>query len=493
MSKTEFSLEALDVSKLPELSGFEQKQKDLVTENPYIEIVDNKTYEDACKRRTALLKGRTALEAQDKLIASKLTSFRKQVAEKTKTLIDITLPHEEKQQTEVKRYEAEKQAEKDAKQKEEDLRIEKIKTSIDKIETDCLEVIQTMTFETIEKDSTSVNEILATELDFEEYDVMFDQVKSRVEKSLSDRVSGLTQREEQRLENERMKKEIFDTRVNRLKEVGYQLNDNFFISDWSDLKMGRLYIFDLDSESFEKILSEIKLTIEQSEQSKRDAELKKQKDEQFEVRKNRLAEIGFSHNSFTDFICDIYDTPTIHVEDVDSELVYNASITEFEEILTNAKNSIQQAKEHKSIQDKKDSDNKRISMFEDFGTPLGDGFEMLTIGQGDKDAFRLTKEDVFDSSDEHFSIMFENYKKAYNFNKELVEKEAKKKADAENKARVKRLAKDKATYEMVLKESLLRFPAIFEAENIEIRQFSIDSHEKFKSLVSDLLTQLNDL
>ena len=98
-------LSDLKVSNLPELQGWKEKQEVLVKDNPYVEITDNKTYEVACKSRTALLKGRTELEKQDKLVASKLSTFRKDVKTETDNLIAITLPFEEKQQIEVKRYE----------------------------------------------------------------------------------------------------------------------------------------------------------------------------------------------------------------------------------------------------------------------------------------------------------------------------------------------------------------------------------------------------
>ena len=64
MKKDALQLEDLKVSNLPELQGWKEKQQKLVEENPYVEIVDNKSYEVACKSRTALLKGRTELEKQ---------------------------------------------------------------------------------------------------------------------------------------------------------------------------------------------------------------------------------------------------------------------------------------------------------------------------------------------------------------------------------------------------------------------------------------------
>jgi 4-alpha-glucanotransferase len=117
MSKEVLNLDELNVNQLPELATFETTQKELVKSNPFVEIIDNKTYEKAKAHRTALLKGRTSLENQEKLIASKLSNFRKSVGEKTKKLIEITLPFEEKQQSEVKRWENIKEAEKAEKER----------------------------------------------------------------------------------------------------------------------------------------------------------------------------------------------------------------------------------------------------------------------------------------------------------------------------------------------------------------------------------------
>ena len=51
-------------------------------------------------------------------------------------------------------------------------------------------------------------------------------------------------------------------------------------------------IYELTSDDFDKYILELETEKQNLEQAKRDAEIKQQKDEQFEVRKNRLAEIG---------------------------------------------------------------------------------------------------------------------------------------------------------------------------------------------------------
>src|SRR6478736_6660656 len=173
MENTKLQLSDLKVSNLPELQGWKEKQEKLVAENPYVEITDNKTYEVACKSRTNLLKGRTELEKQDKLIASQVASFRKDVKTETDNLVAITLPHEEKQQVEVKRYEGIKEAEKAEKERVEKERVDGINFRIESFETDSYKIIQETNIGNVALHKSMLDEMVNTEFDFEEYDILF--------------------------------------------------------------------------------------------------------------------------------------------------------------------------------------------------------------------------------------------------------------------------------------------------------------------------------
>lgn len=83
----------------------EKQQKQVVAENPLIKDVDKETYEEAKKRRTTLVKARTGIENESKAICSNLAKISKDVKEIASELISITLPHEEAQQAEVRKYE----------------------------------------------------------------------------------------------------------------------------------------------------------------------------------------------------------------------------------------------------------------------------------------------------------------------------------------------------------------------------------------------------
>ncbi len=159
-------LEQFDANKLPELQGWKEKQEQLVKDNPFMEITDNTTYTEAKKRRTALVSGRTEIQKADKLIASKLTQFRKKVGALSDELIAITLPYEEKQQEEVKRYEAEKEKERQKKIRLEQERIQGIKTNINNLFEKWKAGISSYTFEAIK--DVEIVKVLA-EIDTEQF------------------------------------------------------------------------------------------------------------------------------------------------------------------------------------------------------------------------------------------------------------------------------------------------------------------------------------
>lgn len=292
MENTGLQLSDLKVNNLPELQGWKEKQEKLVSENPFVEITDNKSYEAACKSRTALLKGRTELEKQDKLIASQLTSFRKDVKTETEILIGITLPFEEKQQSEVKRYEAIKEAEKQEKERLEQERIDKIKTKIDLFEADSYKIIQETNIENVETHKTMLDAFVNDDFDYEEYDIMFEQVKMRIQHLWDEKCNDIQEKENQRLENEKLaeenrllkeanlerenkakeeKEKIYEIRKNRLIEFGFIFQDDDyefygFIFPDSNLSYTYFDILEANPISFEEVFSKAKKVKEDIEQ-----------------------------------------------------------------------------------------------------------------------------------------------------------------------------------------------------------------------------------
>jgi colicin import membrane protein len=396
-------LDDLKVTSLPELQGWKEKQEQLVIDNPFIEIIDNKSYDIACKSRTSLLKGRTELEKQDKLIASKLTTFRKEVKSETESLIAITLPSEEKQQEEVKRYENIKALAKAEEERIERERTEKIEKKISDFESDSYKIIQETNIGNVEEHKTMLDAFVNDEFDYEEYEIMFEQARIRVQSYWDNKCNEVQEKEQQRLENERLKEQNLE-----IERKAKELQDR------------------LDAEQRERELKEVE-----------------QKDEQFEIRKNRLAEIGFIYNEWEGFVCDEFDIK------IDSDNIYDDDISNFEKRLSNAKLLIADAKEQKEIAEQQIKEAQELELLL---KEKAEKQKAIDLELSKKDAERLKKQ---------------------------------------NADRVKRLACDKK----VISESLeVYFSKVFlETENKEILEFIEEANFQLQHLKSVLLIQLKDL
>lgn len=428
-------LEDLKVSNLPELQGWKEKQEKLVADNPYVEIIDNKTYTAACQSRTALLKGRTELEKQDKLIASKVASFRKDVKTETDNLIAITLPSEEKQQVEVKRYESIKEAEKQEKERIERERVEKIKSKIDLFESDSYRIIQETNISNVEYHKTKLDALANSEFDYEEYDIMFEQAKDRVQASWDAKCTDIQEKEEQRLENERLEKE--NAEAKRLLELqASRLNDILPYVAFGDV-VDLTNLSGLEESDYSNILASKKALFEadakekQEEQDRLDAEnlekenkAKADKEKIFEIRKNRLAEIGFELDGYDVFYHSI-EYPIL------KEVVFNADAIEFETIITDAKLAIEKAKSDADEAEKQRAADEQLA---------------------NEDAERLKKE---------------------------------------NKDRVNRLAGDKKFISDALNAGMNGFNYV--SENQETKDFIENANVKIQALKNELLVELEKI
>jgi hypothetical protein len=282
----------------------------------------------------------------------------------------------------------------------------------------------------------SVAQSLEAEYDFEDFDLLFDQVKERVGKMLMDKTNDITEREKQRQENEAMKKEIFEVRVNRLKEVGFVYDEDFGFTfnkftefkTELDSKFTKDKVLNATSSEFESLLTEIKNTLEEAEKAKRDAEIKKQKDEQFNVRKNRLFEIGFGITDNLHFMfCKEFKDISIP-----TEKIFQASITEFEEIMVKAKQDAADAKEQKEIADAENLYQERVKILLKLGLTYDSTKEYHVFLEGSS-KLKANREILVGRNQEWFDEFVSDVEK------EIKERElqAKNKADAENKARVK--------------------------------------------------------
>lgn len=436
---TGLQLSDLKVSNLPELQGWKEKQETLVKDNPYIEITDNKSYEIACKSRTALLKGRTELEKQDKLVASKLAAFRKDMKTETDILIAITLPSEEKQQVEVKRYEGIKEAERLEKEHIENERVEAIKSKIDAIETESFAIIQKMTFQNVIPDGAAIGLICKQEFDFEEYDILFEQTLARIENAIKDKIDDLTERENQRIAREQSEEENRklkakqDLQAKRLNEIMPYVSFGEAV-DLTNLS-------DIEESVYSEILSSKKALFESDAKEKKEAQdklewdnleherkLKADKEKIFEIRKVRLAEIGIVRLQETSF----FEDENGYVKACLEDDIRDCDAIEFETFITDAKLAIEKARLDAEEAEKQKAIDEQLS---------------------NDDAERLKKE---------------------------------------NKARVKRLANDKALIQHCLNMIVFSFP-IEQIETKEGLGFLKLVDDRTQNLRSDLLTELEKL
>ncbi|ROI03690.1 hypothetical protein EGI16_10785 [Chryseobacterium sp. G0240] len=212
-------IEALDVKQLPELQGMREKQIQIVKENPYVEITDNKSYDEAKKARTTLVTARTEIQNQDKLIASKIKKFREAVAGVSEELISITRPHEEKQQQEVKRWEELKEKEKQEKLRQEEERKNNIRNSISCIIDEAYMKINKCSFETIESLKVDFEEgLYKTDVSqFEEFELDFNEKLIQFKNAFSSKIKTLEEAEAQRLEKIRLENEAAKLNEERIK------------------------------------------------------------------------------------------------------------------------------------------------------------------------------------------------------------------------------------------------------------------------------------
>jgi hypothetical protein len=358
MGNTSLQLEDLKTSNLPELQGWKEKQEALVIDNPYVEIVDNKTYEVACKNRTSLLKGRTELEKQDKLIASKLSNFRKEVKSETDALILITQPSEEKQQAEVKRYEGKKEQERLEKQRLEEERIHAINAKIDAIESESFAIIQAMTFNNIIKDGAAIALICKTDFDFEEYEITYHQTLLRIENATLAKIEDLNEKEYQRIANEKLEqdnrilKEKQELQASRLNEIFpyiiyIKMGESVFIeklyeleeSVYSELLASKKALFEADAKDKQEAQELL-----EAENLERENKAKADKEKIFEIRKGRLEEIGFVMGKINDSLDnDVFVHENILLATL-KETIFDSDAIDFETIITDAKLAIEKSK-----------------------------------------------------------------------------------------------------------------------------------------------------
>ncbi len=209
MSTTEIEIKEVQTSDLININEWKAKQQKVVEENPFIEITDNASFAEAKKARTNLVSARTEIEKQDKVIASKLKELRSKTQEITTELVSITKPFEEKQQEEVKRFEAIKETEKLEKARIEQERIDSIKTEIYQTISSFKESIKELKFENIEvfEKGFKSNLEIFNKSKFQEFVSDYEVQEIEVLEFLQEKITQLREDEVRRIEREEIKAE----------------------------------------------------------------------------------------------------------------------------------------------------------------------------------------------------------------------------------------------------------------------------------------------
>lgn len=312
-----FEIENLEQKQISELKNLTEKQLQIVKENPFVEIINNETYDLAKKTRTNLVSARTEIEKQDRLIASKIKKFREATQSVTLELINITKPHEDKQQQEVKRFEKIKEDEKLEKIRIEEERKTKIKTKIETIFNKENQKIENLTFEMIDtlKVDFEQNLFKINSDEFEEFDFNFNLKLDSLKRKFEEKENLLVQLENQKIETEKLKKEREEFETKQKQQEDEILKQQQEIKrQQEELNAEKQRIEKIESERLAKIENERLAKIEAEKQKIESERLEKQKKEQQE----RLELLKPEKTKATEFINSlIFNSPMPKIENQD--------------------------------------------------------------------------------------------------------------------------------------------------------------------------------
>jgi len=336
--KQVFTLENLNPALLPELASFKEKQLQVVKDNPFVKITDTASRELAKKHRTARVTARTTLTKQKPIITSKFAEAKNKAFEYIDELVAITLTGETEQQTEIDRDEAVLEEKRNEKARLEKERIDNIKAELDKYSDEWKDAFNLMTFQTIEKIGDDFVESYSTydTAILEEFESLFPTKVEELTAVLADKVKLLTEAENARIEKEQKDLELKRTR--ELIATGFSFDgNNYFVSDFKRLDMGT--ILRLSDEDFQSILQAGKTELDRLAkiESDRLEKLEEEKEAIYEIRKNRLLELGLKYSDEHD---------TIYV-DADSDFIIlcsdikEESAIEFENTIAESKQAFQ--------------------------------------------------------------------------------------------------------------------------------------------------------
>lgn len=234
MAKQEISkIENFNVNALEEIKGKEKLIESVIKENPFVKIVDNKTYEEGKKSRTALRTCRTDLEKEEKALHN---AVKKVLTEPIKTIYgtfkEKVTPLEDKQQEEVKAWEDVKEQERQEKIRIEEARKQKHRDNIELFFNLNKIIIEDLTFENIRHELVFSNDDQEfTSESFEEFADVFEAKVDVLTTMLKDKINTLQEKENIRIENERLENE----RKENERKQKIKTSIDYFYTTWQDI------------------------------------------------------------------------------------------------------------------------------------------------------------------------------------------------------------------------------------------------------------------
>jgi hypothetical protein len=233
MGKEIIKIENFNVNALEEIKGKKELIANVIKENPFIKVVDNKTYEDAKKSRTALRTCRTDLEKEEKALVNavktKITEPIKSIYSEFKNTIT---PAEDTQQQEVKSWEDVKEQERQEKIRIEEERKQNHRNNIELFFNLNKIIIEDLTFETIRHELVySKDEKEFTPESFEEFADVFESKVDVLTTMLNDKINTLQDKENIRLENEKLANE----RKENERKQKIKNSIDYYYTTWQDL------------------------------------------------------------------------------------------------------------------------------------------------------------------------------------------------------------------------------------------------------------------
>jgi hypothetical protein len=472
------------------LDALRLKHEKRVDELVSIEKLSADEYKELTSIRGILREPRYLMQNLKKDNASVLASYSKNDKSKWDGLIVINEPIEDKASDKIKIEDDRKKNEKLEAEQAEEKRIKTIKDKIELFESESYKIIQSTKLEDISISKSMLDAFVNVEFDYEEYDILFEQARSRVQASWDEKCADIQEKEEQRLENERLEKEnaeakrLSDLQASRLKEIlpyvafgeAVDLTNLSELEeiDYSKILASKKALFDADAEK------------KQKEQEELEAKAKADKEKIFEIRKNRLVEIGvFEVNnknqlSKLDFI--FSDNSKIFSKS--AETVFEADAIDFEIIITDAKLAIEKAKSDakEEVFKKRKETLESVSLLKEEITHI----HSEKIGS-------VSFEDFYNCeivSDEDFNFVMDEVRASRKAYDELLANEDAERLKKENKARIAKYAKDKKELTAFVKSLEFR-NAVPELENEDMQVVLDNILQELENTRGHLLTNIN--